>query len=65
MCEANAYILQEGKEELVMEGVDVIEPRGSQIYLRSIFGDQKTLNARLKTTSLLQHKIIFEAIREE
>jgi predicted RNA-binding protein len=65
MCEANAYILREDKEELVMEGVDVVEPRGNQIYLRSIFGDQKTLNARLKTTSLLEHKILLEAVKQE
>lgn len=65
MCEANAYILREDKEELVMEGVDVVEPRGKQIYLRSIFGDQKTLNARLKTTSLLEHKILLEAVKQE
>ena len=26
MCEANAYIIRDGEEELVMEAVDKIEP---------------------------------------
>jgi len=60
MCEANAYLLQEDREELIMEGVDVLEPQGDQIYLRSIFGEQKFLQARLKTTSLLEHKTLLE-----
>jgi predicted RNA-binding protein len=60
MCEANVYILKDGKEELIFESVDVIEPQGEKIYLRNLFGDQKVLNARLKTTSLVNHKIILE-----
>ncbi|MGQ9858665.1 MAG: CooT family nickel-binding protein [Thermodesulfobacteriota bacterium] len=60
MCEANAYLLKGEEEELVMEGVDVIEPRGEEIYLRSIFGEQKFIRARLKTTSLVDHRIVLE-----
>jgi len=60
MCEANAYLLKGDREELVMEAVDVIEPRGEELYLKSIFGEQKFLRAKLKTTSLVEHKIILE-----
>jgi predicted RNA-binding protein len=61
MCEANVYLLRGGHEELIMESVDVLEPRGKdEIYLRSIFGEQKTLHARIKTTSLLEHRIVLE-----
>lgn len=60
MCEANAYLVRGDEEELVMEGVDVVEPRGEELYLRSIFGEQKFLKARLKTTSLVEHRIILE-----
>ncbi len=60
MCEANAYLLKGDREELIMEAVDVIEPRGEELYLKSIFGEQKFLRAKLKTTSLVEHKIILE-----
>jgi predicted RNA-binding protein len=62
MCEANAYLLKGEREELVMEAVDVIEPRGEELYLKSIFGEQKFLRAKLKTTSLVEHKIILEPV---
>jgi predicted RNA-binding protein len=61
MCEANAYLLKEGGEELIMEAVDLIEPEETDVYrLVSIFGDQKTIKARLKQMALVDHKIIFE-----
>ena len=28
MCEANAYLIEENDEKLVMEAVDTIEPEG-------------------------------------
>ncbi len=28
MCEANAYLVRDGQEELIMESVDLIEPEG-------------------------------------
>lgn len=62
MCEANAYLVKGDHEELVMEGVDVMEPRGEELYLRSIFGEQKFLRARLKSTSLVEHRILLEPL---
>jgi len=60
MCEANAYLVRGDQEELVMEGVDVMEPRGEELYLKSIFGEQRFLRARLKSTSLVEHRILLE-----
>jgi len=61
MCEATAYLFRGGKEELVMESVDVIEPENEGEYrLINIFGDQRIIKARLKKMNLLNHKIVFE-----
>lgn len=60
MCEASAYLLKDGKEELVMEAVDVLENDGDRIRLASIFGEQKILYAKIRNMSLVQHKIILE-----
>ena len=63
MCEANAYFYKNGKEEMVLESVDIIEPEGqSGFRLASIYGDQKIIKGRLKTMNLVNHKIVFEAI---
>jgi predicted RNA-binding protein len=61
MCEASAYIVrQDGREELILEGVDIVEPEEGGIRLVSIFGEQKVLRARLKAMSLVNHRIVLE-----
>lgn len=62
MCEANVYLLKDGKEELVLKEVDVIRPQEDGLFMKSIFGDQKTLKARIKEVSLVDHKIIIEKV---
>jgi len=62
MCEANAYLQEDGKEELVMEAVDSVTPEEDGIRLISIFGDQKFLKARIRALALVEHKIFLEKI---
>ena len=62
MCEAHAYIIRKGKEEIVLENVDLVEQEGDEVKLVSIFGEQKTLQAKLKLYSNRENKILFEAI---
>jgi len=58
MCEAAAYLLENGEERLLLSDVDAFEPEGDEMKLRSIFGEQLTVKARLKSFSLVNHKII-------
>ncbi|MFH0995426.1 MAG: CooT family nickel-binding protein [Pseudomonadota bacterium] len=62
MCEANAYIVKDGLEELVMESVDIVEPEedGSRYRLVNIFGEQKVIRGRITLMNLVDHKILFE-----
>ena len=64
MCEANAYIIKDGKELIYLESVDVLKPEGNTIYLRNIFGEQKVFKGKIKEMSLLNHKIILEEEKE-
>lgn len=61
MCEANAYLCREGKEELVMESVNTVEPVEEGGYrLVSIFGDQRIVRGRITRMDLVDHRIVFE-----
>jgi len=60
MCEANAYIYKDGKEELYLENVDIMRPEGEKIYLRNLFGEQKVFEGEIREVSLLNHKIVLE-----
>ena len=59
MCEATAYIFKNGNEELLLADVDVIEPQeDGQIRLVSIYGEQKVIKARIKSMSLVNHRVV-------
>ena len=60
MCEANAYIFENGKEELYLENVDVMKPEEGKIFLKNLFGEQKVFEGEIKEISLLKHKIILQ-----
>jgi predicted RNA-binding protein len=60
MCEANAYIDKAGREELILESVDLVEPQEDGGFLLvDIFGRQKTVKAQLKRMNLVNHRIVF------
>ena len=44
MCEANAYVIKDGEEKLLLESVDLVEPDEPDGFrLVSIFGEQKII----------------------
>ena len=61
MCEANAYIFRDDKEELILNSVDLVKPQDDGGFLLvDIFGTQKIIKGKLKQMNLVDHKIIFE-----
>jgi predicted RNA-binding protein len=61
MCEANAYIFRDDKEELILNSVDLVKPQDDYGFLLvDIFGTQKIIKGKLKQINLVDHKIIFE-----
>jgi predicted RNA-binding protein len=61
MCEANAYIFRDDKEELILKSVDLVTPQDDGGFLLvDIFGTQKIIKGKLKQMNLVDHKIIFQ-----
>ena len=60
MCEANAYLLEQGKETLLMEAVDKVEPDENGIRLVSIFGEQRFIKGYIASLSLVDHKVYIQ-----
>lgn len=62
MCEASAYQRVDGKDVLVMDSVDLLEPIDEETYrLTNIFGDQKTIRGKILFMNLVNHRMVFEA----
>jgi predicted RNA-binding protein len=62
MCDTNAYLLRDGAEEKILDSVEVIEMQGDEAELVNIYGERKTLRARLKLFDNSQRKLVFEPI---
>lgn len=60
MCEANAYIRKDGKEELLLESVDKVIPIDGELHLENIFGQRKIVKGRIIEMALVEHKIVLE-----
>ena len=62
MCEANAYLLTDAGETLVMEAVDDVLPEGDGLKLVNIFGEQRFLRATIHSLSLVDHKVFLKEL---
>lgn len=60
MCEAHAFILKHGKEEKILESVDLVELEDDEVKLVSIFGEQKIFKGRLRLYDNTKGMILFE-----
>jgi predicted RNA-binding protein len=64
MCESHAFLLQDGKEELILEDVVTVREKDGEVYLASIIGEEKTLSAEVSEINLLNHRILLTPLRE-
>ncbi|MCD6274389.1 MAG: CooT family nickel-binding protein [Deltaproteobacteria bacterium] len=62
MCEANAYLIEENGNKLIMEAVDTVEPEEDGLKLVSIFGDQKFIRANIHSLALVDHNIFLKEL---
>jgi predicted RNA-binding protein len=62
MCEASAYLLKDGQEELLLESVDQLESCNGEVKMVNIFGERKEFRGRIRRLSLVDHKIILEPL---
>ena len=60
MCEANAYIDRDGEEELFLESVNIIKPEDGKVYLKNLFGEEKSFEGSLKEISLVNNKVLLK-----
>jgi predicted RNA-binding protein len=60
MCDSNVYLVQDDKEELLMENLDFLRQEEDRVILRDIFGEEKTVQAKLKEFHLSKQRVILE-----
>ena len=58
MCEADAYLIKDGHDRIIMKSVDIVRQEGDGIYLESIFGERLEVQAHIKEMNLVDHCIL-------
>lgn len=60
MCETSVFIVQNGKEEKVLETATKIVTENGKIRARNIFGEEKEIEGRFKEFNTSEGKFIIE-----
>jgi predicted RNA-binding protein len=62
MCDVNVFILNNGVEEKVLENVDLIEEVAGGMHLVNIFGEERTLKARMVHYNNSEKRMVFQPV---
>ena len=60
MCDLKAYGIKNGREELLLESVNLVLAEGDEVVLRSLFGEEKRVRGAVKEVSLARNRIVVE-----
>jgi len=60
MCDLSAFMVKAGNEELVLENVDLVRVEDGKVYLRSLFGEERVIEGKLKEVHGTKRKIVLE-----
>jgi predicted RNA-binding protein len=60
MCDLNAYVLKQGKEELLLESVNHVRVEGGEVVIRNLFGEEKKVRGQVREVSLTKNRVIVE-----
>ena len=58
MCDLKAYVLNNDKEELILESVNHVRSEGGEVVLRNLFGEEKRVRGEVREVSLVKNRVI-------
>jgi predicted RNA-binding protein len=60
MCLSKVYFNRGGRKEVLLEEVASVTVDDGRLQLKTLFGEQKEIDARIKEIDLLAHSILLE-----
>jgi predicted RNA-binding protein len=60
MCLSKVYFDRGGRKEVLLEEVASVTVDDGRLQLKTLFGEQKEIDARIKEIDLLAHSILLE-----
>ncbi len=65
MCLAKAYLSRNGKRELLMREIAYLGVGNGKLLLRTLFGEQKEVEAKLREIDFANSSIILEKLGDK
>jgi len=64
MCLSKAYVDRNGKRQLLMGEIASVKIENEKLLLRTLFGEQKEIEANIRQIDFLTHSIFLENVKE-
>jgi len=61
MCEATAYLRDNGNEQQIMQDVTLLQPEGSAWLLVNLLGEQKLVQGTIEKVDFLHYRVYLRA----
>ena len=58
MCDTNAYVIEGDVETLLLESLTLIRPEGGKVYLRNLFGEERSFEGVISEVSFAKNKVL-------
>lgn len=62
MCDVNVFVVKDGVEEKVLENVDLIEEVADGMRMVNLFGEERTIKAKLVRFDNSDKRMLFQPI---
>ena len=63
MCLSKVYVDRNGKRELLMEEITSVEIGDGKLLFKTLFGEQKEIEANIRQIDFLSHSLVLEKLR--
>ena len=60
MCLSKVYIDRNDKRELLLEEIASVEIEGDKLLFKTLFGEQKEIEANIRQIGFLSHSLVVE-----
>jgi predicted RNA-binding protein len=64
MCLSKAYVETNGDRELLMEEIASVEIEDNKLLFKTLFGEQKEVEAKVRQIDFMTHSIFLKNLKE-
>jgi predicted RNA-binding protein len=60
VCDLKVYVAKQGKEEMLLEAVNLVRVEDGEVTVRNLFGEEKKVRGAVREVSLIKNRLVVE-----